>query len=182
MRQTGRHAMTTITQPRRCAATTAATSPPASRPASQRDFESLIDWLDDPRLRATSSPRSCSSTSAVERGGVSIAEIATDRAHREIFGAGREALIFLADATHRPTTSSSAARRAGSRAAWCRHPRRRSRTEHFVARGFPVEVEHDELGRTYRYPGAPFLMPASPWRISPAAPRLGEHDAEILGD
>ena len=54
-------------------------------------------------------------------------------------------------------------------------------SEHFVARGFQVEVEHDDLGRSYRYPGAPFLMPASPWRISRRAPRIGEHDAEILG-
>ena len=50
-----------------------------------------------------------------------------------------------------------------------------------MARGFPVEVEHDDLGRTYRYPGAPFLMPASPWRIARRAPHVGEHDAEILG-
>jgi hypothetical protein len=31
-----------------------------------------------------------------------------------------------------------------------------------------------------RYPGAPFLMAASPWRISRRAPLVGEHDAEIL--
>jgi crotonobetainyl-CoA:carnitine CoA-transferase CaiB-like acyl-CoA transferase len=54
-------------------------------------------------------------------------------------------------------------------------------SEHFVARGFQVDVDHDDLGRSYRYPGAPFLMPASPWRISRRAPHVGEHDAEILG-
>jgi benzylsuccinate CoA-transferase BbsE subunit len=52
---------------------------------------------------------------------------------------------------------------------------------HFVARGFQVEVAHDDLGRTFRYPGAPYKLPASPWRISRRAPTLGEHDAEVLG-
>ena len=52
---------------------------------------------------------------------------------------------------------------------------------HFRARGFQVEVEHPELGRTVRYPGAPYVLPASPWRISRRAPRLGEHNEEILG-
>jgi len=53
---------------------------------------------------------------------------------------------------------------------------------HFKARGFQVEVEHDDLGGTVRYPGAPYRLPASPWRISRRAPKLGEHDAEVLGE
>ena len=36
------------------------------------------------------------------------------------------------------------------------------------------------LARTFRYPGAPYLLPASPWRLSRRAPKLGEHDDEIL--
>ena len=51
---------------------------------------------------------------------------------------------------------------------------------HFVDRGFQVEVEHPELGRTIRYPGAPYKLPASPWAISRRAPQLGEHDHEIF--
>ena len=41
--------------------------------------------------------------------------------------------------------------------------------------------EHPELGRSFRYPGAPYALPASPWRISRRAPMLGEHDAEVFG-
>jgi benzylsuccinate CoA-transferase BbsE subunit len=52
---------------------------------------------------------------------------------------------------------------------------------HFVARGFPVEVEHEEIGRTVTYPGAPFSMPMSPWRISSRAPHIGEHNDAVLG-
>jgi benzylsuccinate CoA-transferase BbsE subunit len=53
--------------------------------------------------------------------------------------------------------------------------------EHFVARGFPVEVDHDDLARTVTYPGAPFRATRSPWRIARRAPLVGEHQAEILG-
>jgi alkanesulfonate monooxygenase SsuD/methylene tetrahydromethanopterin reductase-like flavin-dependent oxidoreductase (luciferase family) len=53
--------------------------------------------------------------------------------------------------------------------------------EHFVARGFQVEVDHDELGRRFRYPGAPYRCREAPWRISRRAPRLGEHTQEVLG-
>ena len=53
---------------------------------------------------------------------------------------------------------------------------------HFVARGFPVEVEHPELGRTFTYPGAPYKLPASPWRIRRRAPLLGEDNVEVYGE
>jgi crotonobetainyl-CoA:carnitine CoA-transferase CaiB-like acyl-CoA transferase len=52
---------------------------------------------------------------------------------------------------------------------------------HFQARGFPTEVEHPELGRSFRYPGAPFRFTASPWRIRRRAPLLGEDNAEVYG-
>ena len=53
--------------------------------------------------------------------------------------------------------------------------------EHFLARGFPVTVRHDELDRDIRYPGAPFVMSVSPWAIQRRPPRVGEHSAEVLG-
>ena len=51
---------------------------------------------------------------------------------------------------------------------------------HFVARGFPVEIEHPELDRTFTYPGAPYRFTATPWsrparpaaRRAPIRPRL----------
>jgi crotonobetainyl-CoA:carnitine CoA-transferase CaiB-like acyl-CoA transferase len=42
-----------------------------------------------------------------------------------------------------------------------------------------VEVEHDDLGRSFTYPGAPYLFHGSPWRIARRAPHLGEHNAEV---
>ena len=41
--------------------------------------------------------------------------------------------------------------------------------EQLLARGYFHEVEHPELGRTFRYPGAPYLFNGSPWRVYPAA-------------
>ncbi|TMC51211.1 MAG: CoA transferase [Chloroflexi bacterium] len=50
---------------------------------------------------------------------------------------------------------------------------------HFASRGFFVEVDHPEAGRL-RYPGAPFRMGDTPWRVG-RAPLLGEHTEEVLG-
>ena len=51
---------------------------------------------------------------------------------------------------------------------------------HFVARGWPVEVSHPELGRSYTYPGAPISFGASPMVDPTAAPLLGEGNVELL--
>jgi crotonobetainyl-CoA:carnitine CoA-transferase CaiB-like acyl-CoA transferase len=53
--------------------------------------------------------------------------------------------------------------------------------EQLLARGYFHEVEHPELGRTVRYPGAPYLFSGSPWRVTRRPPLVGEHTGEILG-
>ncbi|MBI2964415.1 MAG: CoA transferase [Deltaproteobacteria bacterium] len=53
------------------------------------------------------------------------------------------------------------------------------RSEHLRARGFFVELDHPDAGRL-TYPGAPFRFSRTPWRAAAAAPRLGEHTAEVL--
>lgn len=49
-----------------------------------------------------------------------------------------------------------------------------------VTRGWWQEVEHDELGRTISYPGAPYHHSATPWRIHRRPPLLGEHTLSVL--
>lgn len=49
------------------------------------------------------------------------------------------------------------------------------------ARGYYVPLPHPDLGEI-TFPGAPFLMGDSPWQVHAAAPRLGEHNAAVLGD
>ena len=51
---------------------------------------------------------------------------------------------------------------------------------HLEDRGFFVEVEHPELGKTFTYPGAAAIYNGSPWRISRRPPLIGEHNVEIL--
>lgn len=52
--------------------------------------------------------------------------------------------------------------------------------EQLEARGFFAEVEHPELGRSFMYPGAPYLFNGTPWRVYRRPPLLGEHTGEIL--
>ena len=54
--------------------------------------------------------------------------------------------------------------------------------EQLLARGFFKEVEHPELGRSIRYPGAPYLFNGTPWSVYRRPPLTGEHTAEILRD
>ncbi|HEX2171356.1 MAG TPA: CoA transferase, partial [Dehalococcoidia bacterium] len=52
-------------------------------------------------------------------------------------------------------------------------------SEQLNARGFFVTVDQPELG-AIRLPGHAFRMSRTPWAMRPA-PRLGEHNAEVLG-
>jgi benzylsuccinate CoA-transferase BbsE subunit len=51
---------------------------------------------------------------------------------------------------------------------------------HLHDRGFWKQVEHDELGRSFVYPGEAAIYNGSPWRISRRAPLIGEHNREIF--
>ncbi len=50
---------------------------------------------------------------------------------------------------------------------------------HLGDRGFWKQVEHEELGRSFIYPGEAAIYNGSPWAISRRAPLIGEHNAEI---
>lgn len=49
------------------------------------------------------------------------------------------------------------------------------------ARQYFVDLDIPALGTTLTYPGEPFRMSATPWRLQGPAPRLGEHNAEVYG-
>jgi crotonobetainyl-CoA:carnitine CoA-transferase CaiB-like acyl-CoA transferase len=48
-------------------------------------------------------------------------------------------------------------------------------------REFMVEIDHPSTDRI-KYPGAPFKMSETPWRVTRRAPMLGEHNDEVYGD
>lgn len=49
---------------------------------------------------------------------------------------------------------------------------------HLWERGFFAEIEHPELGRSFVYPGRPYVFSKTPWR-SHRAPLLGEHNQNV---
>ncbi|HJO82253.1 MAG TPA: CoA transferase, partial [SAR202 cluster bacterium] len=51
----------------------------------------------------------------------------------------------------------------------------------YEARGYFVDIDHPVAGMQ-TYPGAPFIMSATPWRAGSSAPTLGEHNSEIYGE
>lgn len=42
-----------------------------------------------------------------------------------------------------------------------------------------VQVDHPELKALFTYPGAPYILSKTPWKISSRAPLLGEHNDEL---
>ena len=95
-------------------------------------------------------------------------------------GFGRDALVLIASRLSADDFFVGAQQR-GLAVGAIYSPEEAMALPHFVERGFPVDVEHDDLGRTVTYPGAPFTMPKSPWRISRRAQHIGEHDDLVLG-
>ncbi len=51
-----------------------------------------------------------------------------------------------------------------------------------IERGFFVPVQHDELGQTLTYPGAPYVFSKTPWRIRRRPPLVGEHNGEVFAE
>ncbi len=175
LRQTGRHALTAISQETqvRCADGTYVTT--GFPPRHVKDFTALRDWIDAEGLREEFDDVVLLDL-AIERGGVSLADVRADPLVTEIYGAGRTGLIFLAEhLTADAFFVGAQTRGLAVGAVWS--PEEALTNEHFVARGFPVEVDHDDLGRRVAYPGPPFHVPGAVMR---RAPHVGEHQAEVL--
>lgn len=51
---------------------------------------------------------------------------------------------------------------------------------HLDAQNYWVEVDHPELG-IIRWPGAPYRLSATKWRVPTPAPALGQHNDEVFG-
>lgn len=117
----------------------------------------------------------------VERGGVLISEIGSDPEAAAIYQTGADALRCVA--AHLPAQEFFVgAQRRGLPAGVALSPEDVMEDEHFAARGFRVPIHHEDLDRTFVYPGAPFLSSVSPWRVRGRAPHVGEHQAAVLGD
>jgi crotonobetainyl-CoA:carnitine CoA-transferase CaiB-like acyl-CoA transferase len=86
---------------------------------------------------------------------------------------------FFRKRTREEIVSGAQARRSG----WAPvlSPRELVENEHLAARDYWTPVDHGEFG-TIVYPGAPYKLSETPWRLKGPAPRLGQHNAEVYGE
>jgi len=179
-RQTGRHAMEQPTLPTqvRCADGRYATT--GLPPRTPREFASVHEWMVELGLEAEF-PEAVFLRMGAERGQIDLSKLGQDEEVTVIFGAGREALCFIA-ARIPAYDFFVGAQRRGLSVGIVYAPEEALEDPQIRARGYPVEVAHPELGRSFTYPGAPYRFEKSPWRISRRAPLLGEHADEVMGE
>jgi crotonobetainyl-CoA:carnitine CoA-transferase CaiB-like acyl-CoA transferase len=175
-RQTGRHAMTYDSLPAQVQAADGRYVTTGFPPRGTRELTALLDWVDE---MDDEFPERAVLELAAEQG-ISLDDLRDNPLAAELYGVGRGALVFIAERISADDFFLGAQRRGlAVGAVWS--PEEAFSTEQMVARGFPVDIEHEDLGRTITYPGALFKMSASPLRVSRRAPHVGEHQAEVLG-
>jgi len=177
-RQTGRHAAGRPTLPTQieCAdGKHVNTGVPPTRPAH---FRELHQWMKELDLVAEF-PEAFLLDLGAEREFIDLSKIAEDPELQAIFGAGREAPNLVASRLPAYDFFIGSQQR-GLPVGVIYSPDEVMDDPHFAARGFRVDVEHPELGRSFVYPGAPYRLEASPWRIARRAPMLGEHNQMIF--
>ena len=174
-RQTGRHAMFFQTSPVqvRCADGRYATT--GVLPTKPDELGRLHAWLVDLGV-VDQLPEAVFLEMAAERGTpLDLSRIGEDDEVTATMEAARGA-VSLAAASLSARDFFFESQRRGFPAGAVYAPDEGFEEEHFAARGFHVEVEHPELGRTYRYPGAPYVFGATPCTPPRRPPLLGEHD------
>lgn len=179
-RQTGRHASASPSRETQSMCADGRYANTGVPPRQPKEFASLFAWLTELGLADQLPEAVFLEMGASWEGPFDLSLIGSDDTVTAIFGAGRDALELISK-----TVSAQdfflGCQRAGLAAGVVNAPEDAYEDEHFKARGFQVEVAHEDLGRTFRYPGAPYALPASPWAISRRAPQLGEHNDEVLG-
>jgi crotonobetainyl-CoA:carnitine CoA-transferase CaiB-like acyl-CoA transferase len=144
------------------------------------EFARMLEWLNELGLAEEFPEAVFLEMGAALDGQLNLSKIGADEEITAIFSAGRAALVLIAENVSAYDFFIGCQSR-GLAVGVIYSPEEAFEDEHFKARGFQVGVRHEDMGKTFRYPGAPYKLPASPWAISRRAPKLGEHDAEILG-
>ena len=112
-------------------------------------------------------------------GAFDLSKISEDDTIAAIFGAGRDALKLIA--SRLPAQEFFiGCQRSGLAVGVVNSPEEAFEDENFKARGFQVPLHHEDIDRTIIYPGAPYSFEKTPWRLRRRAPKLGEHNSEVL--
>jgi crotonobetainyl-CoA:carnitine CoA-transferase CaiB-like acyl-CoA transferase len=152
----------------------------STTPRSPAEFTAVLAWLGELGIDRKFPQTACLELGASRKTPLTLDLYYSDKQAAAMIDAGREALVFLASTVTAQDFFLGMQQR-GMPVGVINSAEEAFEDEHFRARGFQVEVEHPEHGRSFRYPGAPYRFSATPWEISRRAPRLGEHDTEVLG-
>ncbi|MGH9301391.1 MAG: CaiB/BaiF CoA transferase family protein [Acidimicrobiales bacterium] len=177
-RQTGRHASKSATQATQVRCSDGRWLNTGVPPRRPQEFANLLAWLEELGLKEEF-PLSVLLEMGSGYEHISIAQIAEDPMMGEVFGAGREAVAFIASRLAAYEVFIGCQQR-GIPVGIIYTPDEVMEDPHFLARGFPVTLEDDRLDRTIVYPGAPYQFSRTPWALIRRAPHIGEHNAELL--
>ena len=149
-RQTFRHAAVRVTPPREMTSADGQTVIGAL-PRRAGEFQALSEWMTELGLRDRFDEFFFVEM-GVERGGVQLPEITGDPEAAAIYQAGADGLRMVA--AHLPGKEFFVqAQQRGIPAAMLFAPEDVVEDPHFTTRGFFVDVEHEDLGRAFLYPG-----------------------------
>jgi benzylsuccinate CoA-transferase BbsE subunit len=175
-RQTGRHAAPKPTAPTQVRCRDGRYATTGVPPSTPQAFAQVLDLLDRLGLR-DEFPMTYMLEMGAQRERFSFADIPTDPMVAEIFVAARDVVSFLAehlDAYDFFFQTQSIGIATGA----VYTPGEAMHDPNAEARGFPTEVEHPELGRSFLYPGPMYRLGATPWATR-RAPTLGEHQDRL---
>jgi crotonobetainyl-CoA:carnitine CoA-transferase CaiB-like acyl-CoA transferase len=172
-RQTGRHAGWGPSLPTQIRCADGRFVNTGLLPRTPKEFGLIVGWLDELGLREEF-PLTVLLEMGAERETIEFAKMDSDPMLVEILAASREVTAFLCERLSAYEFFHGWQSR-GLAGGIVYSPDEALDDPHVVARGFPVEVEHPELRRSFTYPGAPYRMSATPWQLRHRAPLLGEH-------
>jgi crotonobetainyl-CoA:carnitine CoA-transferase CaiB-like acyl-CoA transferase len=172
-RQTGRHATVQPTMDTVVVTADGRSVTTGVPPRTGKEFRQLLAWLDDLGLRDKFDDLVfLEMGAALER--VDLSLVGTDPEMTEIYGSARAAIVFIASQLEAYEFFLQG-QRYGVSCGVIYAPEEVLGDPQFVARGFPVKVEDDVLGRTYLAAGAPFVSDRTSFSVT-RAPAVGEHN------
>ena len=180
-RQTGRHASVSPSGETQQLCADGRYANTGVPPRFPHEYKALFEWLKSLGLEDRLPEAVFLEMGAEWEGPFDLSLIGQDDAITAIFGAGRAALQLIASSVSAQDFFLGC-QGVGLAVGPVNSPEEAFEDEHFKARGFHVQVNHDEIERTITYPGAPYRFEKTPWTIYRRAPTLNEHTDEVLAD